>query len=220
MNSVGTRQSALGGKREHGGMLRRWLILCLLSTACCLLLNGCKRDDMADQPHFEPLEKSPFFANDATARPIPAGTLARGYRRTDEAFFQGTLNGKTVTAIPMRITAADLERGRQRFDIYCAVCHSYGGDGDGMIEQRGFPHPPSYHTARLRQAPVGHFYQVITNGYGAMFSYADRITPADRWRIVAYIRTLQFSQDAMDPSVFTRDSGNSTLAAGKEVHNP
>jgi mono/diheme cytochrome c family protein len=168
---------------------------------------------MADQPHLEPLEKSTFFANDAASRQIPAGTVARGYRRTDEAFFQGTLDGKTVTKIPMRITAADLERGRGRFNIYCVVCHGYGGDGDGMIEQRGFPHPPSFHTARLEAAPVGHFYQVITNGYGAMFSYADRLEPADRWRIAAYIRTLQFSQDVLGKPV-GRTTSTSVGAVG------
>lgn len=189
---------------ESTRRMRRLAVFCLLSSVFCLLLTGCKRDDMADQPHLEPLEKSTFFTNDSSARPLPAGTIARGYRRTDSAFFKGEVNGRTVTAIPMKITKADLERGRDRFNIYCVVCHGYDGAGDGMIEQRGFPHPPSYHTQRLRNAPVGHIYQVITNGYGAMFSYADRIEPADRWRIVAYVKALQLSRDALDVGVLTR----------------
>jgi mono/diheme cytochrome c family protein len=97
----------------------------------------------------------------------------------------------------MAITPADLRRGQEQFNIFCAVCHGRLGDGNGMIVQRGFPHPPSYHIPRLRNAPIGHFYQVITNGFGAMYSYNDKISPADRWRIAAYIRALQRSQDAL-----------------------
>ena len=94
------------------------------------------------------------------------------------------------------MTREDLERGRQRYNIYCTPCHAYDGSGDGMIVQRGFPQPPSYHIDRLRQAPVGHFYQVMTDGFGSMYSYAARIEPEDRWRIAAYIRALQLSQHA------------------------
>jgi mono/diheme cytochrome c family protein len=114
----------------------------------------------------------------------------------DDRFFTGMANDVLVDVIPIPLTSELLERGRERFDIYCAVCHGRDGMGEGMIVRRGFPKPPSLHEARLRSAPVGHFYDVITQGYGVMYSYAARIQPSDRWAIVAYIRALQLSQNA------------------------
>jgi mono/diheme cytochrome c family protein len=159
------------------------------------LLAGC-RLDMHLQPKYLPYQATNFFPDGRSERqPVP-GTVARGQLRTDELFYTGRENGVAVDKFPFPITRADLERGRERFNVYCTPCHDYTGSGRGMIVQRGFPQPPSYHIERLRDAPVGHFYEVITNGFGAMYSYAARVEPADRWRIAAYIRVLQRSQNA------------------------
>jgi len=160
-----------------------------------LFLAGC-RLDMHLQPKYLPYQATNFFPDGRSERqPVP-GTVARGQLRTDELFYAGRENGVAANRFPFPITRADLERGRERFNVYCTPCHDYTGSGRGMIVQRGFPQPPSYHIQRLRDAPVGHFYEVITNGFGAMYSYAARIEPADRWRIAAYIRVLQLSQNA------------------------
>jgi mono/diheme cytochrome c family protein len=130
------------------------------------------------------------------SRPLIQYTVARGHLDEDDAFYSGKIGTNLVETFPFPITRAVLERGRERFDIYCSPCHGRTGEGNGMIVQRGFPPPPSYHIDRLRQAPVGHFYDVITHGYGIMYSYAARVDPADRWAIAAYIRALQKSQSA------------------------
>lgn len=169
-----------------------WLA-CL--AAAGLLFSGC-RLDMHVQPKYLPYTATTFFSDGRSERPVVPGTVARGQLRTDELFYTGRENGVAVDEFPFQITRADLERGRERYDIYCTPCHDYTGSGRGMIVQRGFPQPPSYHIQRLREAPVGHFYEVITNGFGAMYSYAARVQPADRWRIAAYIRVLQLSQNA------------------------
>ncbi len=126
------------------------------------------------------------------------GTVAHGHLRTDTLLYTGRINGVVADEFPFPITAADLERGRERFNVYCTPCHDYTGSGRGMVVQRGFQHPapPSYHIDRLMKAPVGHFFEVMTNGYGAMYSYAARVSVEDRWRIAAYIRALQLSQHA------------------------
>ncbi len=172
-------------------MKKRVVTLALLG----LLLAACRRD-MADQAHHEPLEASRFFADGAASRPLPAHTVPRGQLREDAHFFTGRIEGQLVTTFPAPVTRAQIERGRERYEIYCAVCHGSTGEGNGMIVQRGFPPPPSLHLDRLRDAPVGHFYEVITNGFGVMYPYASRVEPADRWAIAAYIRALQFSQHA------------------------
>jgi mono/diheme cytochrome c family protein len=151
---------------------------------------------MAQQARYQPLEPSSFFSNGMASRPIPAHTIARGQLREDEHLYTGRVAGQLATTFPAPVTRAVLERGQQRFEIYCAVCHGRTGEGNGMIVQRGFPPPPSMHIDRLRNAPAGYFFEVITNGYGLMYSYATRVEPADRWAIAAYIRTLQFSQHA------------------------
>jgi mono/diheme cytochrome c family protein len=166
----------------------------LVLLASFALLAGCERNEMHRQARVDPLESSDFFENGQAARHPPAGTVARGHLEVNHALYQGKVDGKLIDEFPFPITQSVLNRGRQRFNIYCSVCHGYLGDGNGMIVQRGMIRPPSYHIERLREAPVGHFYDVITNGYGAMYSYADRITPNDRWAIVAYIRALQLSQ--------------------------
>jgi mono/diheme cytochrome c family protein len=155
-----------------------------------LLLGGC-RQQMADQPKYRPLSASSFFDDGRSARSLIAGTVPRGGLAEDN------LNApKDAANFPIPLTTELLARGRERFNIYCSVCHGLLGDGNGMIPRRGFRHPPSYHTDRLRQAPVGHFYDVITNGFGAMPDYAAQVPPRDRWAIIAYIRALQLSQHA------------------------
>jgi mono/diheme cytochrome c family protein len=149
-------------------------LVLLLAVACGA---GC-RQDMYNQPKVKPLAASPLFSDGAAARPLVPGTIPRDW------------HGRAL-----------LERGRERFDIYCAVCHDRAGTGQGMIVQRGFPPPPSFHLDRLRAAPIGHFYDVITHGYGAMYPYAARVEPADRWAIAAYLRALQLSQDARPEDV-------------------
>jgi cytochrome c553 len=159
-----------------------------------MLLAGC-RLDMHIQPKYLPYEPTDFFADGRSERPPVPGTVARGQLRTDELLYTGKENGVVANEFPFPITRADLERGRERYNIYCTPCHDYTGTGNGMIVQRGFPHPPSYHIDRLRQAPVGHFFEVMTDGFGAMYSYAARVSPEDRWRIAAYIRVLQASRN-------------------------
>lgn len=163
--------------------------------AAAVLLAGC-RLDMHVQPKYLPYEPTDFFADGRSERqPVP-GTVARGHLRLDELMFTGRENGVVVDKFPFPITKADLDRGRERYNVYCTPCHDYTGTGRGMIVQRGFPQPPSYHIQRLRDAPAGHFFEVMTNGFGAMYSYAARVEPADRWRIAAYIRVLQLSRNA------------------------
>jgi cytochrome c553 len=158
-----------------------------------VMLTACRRD-MFHQPRSKPLGESDFFQDGAASRSIPPHTVARGFLDEDEAFYAGRIGTNLVTEFPFPITRQVLERGRERFEIYCAVCHGQTGEGNGMIVQRGFPAAPSYQIDRLREAPVGHFYDVMTRGYGVMYSYAARVEPADRWAIAAYIRALQLSR--------------------------
>jgi cytochrome c5 len=167
-----------------------------LLAGCSLLAIGCTQR-MAEEPRYRPFQPSELFTDGTSARPLPADTVARGHLRDDPLLFTGKdSSGQDTAEFPFPITREILERGRQRFDIYCAVCHGYTGDGDGMVVQRGFLPPPTYHSDRLRQAPAGHFFDVITNGFGAMPSYGGQVPVTDRWAIVAYIRALQLSQHA------------------------
>ena len=196
------------------------------ALAAMMLLGGCEKaaQNMYNQPKYKPLAASSLWPDGQSARPIEPGTVARSAgviagtssgRLGEQALPQSEAvvypvdeNGQVKANFapgspppplannPLPITLATLERGRELFDIYCSPCHSRAGDGDGMVVRRGFPNPPSYHTDRLRKAPDAHLYSVITNGYGAMYSYADRVDAPDRWAIVAYIRALQLSQNA------------------------
>jgi mono/diheme cytochrome c family protein len=186
-----------------------------LSAAFGVLLSVSCRVDMHVQPKYRPLDPSPFFDDQRSERPVIPGTVARGQLRIDEHLYTGKVNGDLADSFPFPIGRQDLERGRQRYDIYCTPCHGYLGDGRGMIVQRGFPAPPSYHIDRLRKAPVGHFFDVITNGYGTMHSYAARVQPEDRWRIAAYIRALQLSQDATLNDVPEEDRTKLTQGTGQ-----
>lgn len=176
-------------------MFRRkgWALAAVVLTLSVLSL-GC-RNDMHNQPRYKPLSATDFFGDGRSARPTIDDTVARGQLRVDAPRFTGKENGKDIDYFPIQITHDDLERGQQRFNIYCSPCHGRLGDGNGMIVSRGFRQPPSYHDERLRTAAVGHFFDVMTNGYGSMYSYASRVAVDDRWRIAAYIRALQFSQD-------------------------
>jgi mono/diheme cytochrome c family protein len=154
------------------------------------------RQDMHDQPKYVPLRESTFFGDARSARPPVAGTIARGQLRDDPILVTGKQNGADVDAFPFPITDRVMRRGQERFDIYCSPCHGRTGQGDGMIVERGYRRPPTYHQDRLRSAPVGHFFDVITNGFGAMPDYAAQVHVEDRWAIAAYIRALQLSQHA------------------------
>lgn len=151
---------------------------------------------MQMQPRYDPMAASDFFGDGRSARPEIPGTIPRGYLHLDPALYTGKVNDQEIDYFPIPIERADLERGRDRFNIYCSPCHGLTGDGRGMVVLRGFRQPPSYHIDRLIKIPVGHFFDVATNGYGAMPSYASRVPTDDRWRIAAYIRVLQFSQNA------------------------
>jgi len=156
---------------------------------------GC-RQDMHDQPRYEPYEKNDFFTDGRAMRPFVDGTVARETLRDDSPFYTGKDGKDFVTDIPVEVTADLLERGHTEFGVFCSPCHGRTGMGDGMIVRRGFKRPSSYHVDRLRQMPIGYFFDVVTNGYGAMSSYASQVPVEDRWAIAAYIRALQLSQYA------------------------
>lgn len=163
-----------------------------------LLLAGC-RQDMHNQPRFKPLAKSDFYADLRSARPPVEGTVARGDLRADSYFYSGMIPGSNTPGdyMPFPVSEQVLERGRERFNIYCSPCHSRLGDGNGIVPTRGFARkPPSFHIDRLRKAPLGYFFDIVTHGFGIMPDYAAQIVPKDRWAIVAYIRALQLSQNA------------------------
>src|SRR6266516_7077846 len=158
--------------------------------ASLLVLGGCAQD-MARQPKAKPLSPSDFFEDLRSERPLIESTVARGSLVNDALIVP-----KDSNEFPLPVTRVFLERGRERYNIFCSPCHGLQGDGNGMIANRGFRHPPTYHQDRLRQVPVGHFYDVITNGFGAMPDYAAQIPPRDRWAIIAYVRAVQLSQNA------------------------
>jgi mono/diheme cytochrome c family protein len=170
---------------------RNLLAVVLLAAAAA----GC-RQDMHDAPRYEAYEASPFFADGRASRQAPTGTVARGWLRADEALNTGRANGDLVAEFPFPISAGDMARGRERYNIYCTPCHGILGDGQGMVVQRGLRRAASYHQDRLRDERVGYFFDVVTNGFGAMQGYAEQIPVRDRWLIVAYVRALQLSQHA------------------------
>lgn len=195
-------------------MNRRPLVRLLLALAAVVLAGAC-RQDMHNQPKVKPLSQSDFFADGQSSRTPPADTVARGFLRADKAFYTGSEGGEFVSAFPLKIDRQVLQRGEERFDIFCSPCHDRLGTGHGMIVRRGYKQPPSFHDDRLRQAKPGYFFDVITNGFNIMPSYASQIPPADRWAIVAYIRALQLSQNAQltDLSAKDRDALKAATAA-------
>lgn len=152
---------------------------------------------MHNQPKYRPLRASAFFDDGSSARPLVEGTVARGTLQEDEAFFTGSVGGTPVNELPIAVDEQVLDRGQERYDIFCTPCHDATGSGRGMVVQRGFQRlPPSFHEERLRTAPAGHFFDVMTNGFGIMPDYRMQLSPRDRWAVVAYIRALQLSQRA------------------------
>jgi len=165
------------------------------AVAATLVLAGC-RQDMHDQPKFFPQRGTTFFLDGRSVRPQVANTVARNQLQVDSYLYTGLVNGKEGDGMPFPATMQVLERGQERYNVYCAPCHSRVGNGVGMIVQRGYAKAGDFHTQRLQTAPLGHFFHVITNGYGAMPDYSSQVTPVDRWAIAAYIRALQLSQNA------------------------
>ena len=177
-------------------MTRLREISAVLGLAAMIVTSGC-RLDMQVQPRVNPMAESDFFADHRSERPPVEGTVARGQLHEDSYLYTGKINGNPGDAIPFPVTREVLARGRERFNIYCAPCHSRVGDGNGFIPSRGFARkPPSYHIERLQKEPVGYFFDVITNGFGIMQDYSAQIPVKDRWDIVAYVRALQLSQNA------------------------
>ncbi len=209
---------------------------CLLMAVSCLFAAGCGvRFDMQDQPRYEVYRESDFFDDHSSSRDYPEGTVARGLLKENKAFYTGKIDnpnpnapvestvnaqGNTIVTtfpnmideFPIPVTKELIDRGQERYNIYCIVCHGATGNGDGMIVRRGFPAPPTYHDDRLRNAPVGHFFDVMTNGFGKMNSYAAQVQPADRWAIVAYIRALQVSQNPDEISKMNASPAANTAA--------
>jgi mono/diheme cytochrome c family protein len=169
------------------------LLFAVCASAILLFGAGCRylRQDMANQPKNKPLSPSDFFADGRSERPLLENTVARGSLADDALFVP-----KDSNVFPLPVTAQLLERGEQRFKIFCTPCHGLQGDGNGMIAMRGMKHPPTFHQDRLRQAPNGYFFDNITNGFGAMYGYSAQIPPRDRWAIIAYVRALQLSRNA------------------------
>lgn len=220
--------SEVKSKNEKATMAKYLFAFLLLTVS----FSAC-RYDMQDQPRYKVYKQSDFFADNRASRDLVSGTVARGQLHDDKAFYTGKIDnpnpnvqvqtttdasGNTLVAsfpndidyFPVPVTKELIDRGQNRFNIYCIVCHGATGMGDGMVVRRGFPKPPTYHDDRLRNAPVGHFFDVMTNGWGKMNSYAAQVPPADRWAIAAYIRTLQMAQS---PEANLKMAGQSNTAA-------
>jgi len=210
-------------------------VFCLVLIAVALTSACGVRFDMQDQPRYETYKKSDFFPDNRASRELPEGTVARGQLYENKAFYTGKIDNPNLNApvatttdatgntlvssfpndideFPVPVTKELIDRGQERYNINCIVCHGPVGNGDGMIVRRGFPQPPTYHDDRLRNAPVGHFFDVMTNGWGKMNSYAYQVPPADRWAIAAYIRALQVSQ-APPESALQREIGTNSNSA-------
>jgi hypothetical protein len=179
---------------EAGGA-RRASQLGILAVLCLAAIGGC-RQDMHNQPKYRPLRATGFFADGSSARPLVEGTVARGTLQEDAAFFTGKTGNVTVKELPVAVDEHLLSRGEDRYNVFCTPCHDAAGTGRGMVVQRGYRQPPSFHDERLRIADAGYFFDVMTNGFGAMPDYRTQLPARDRWAIVAYIRALQLSQHA------------------------
>lgn len=185
--------------RGHGTeMMKKMLLLGAVSGL--MFVAGC-RQDMQDEPKFFPQRGTTFYPDGRSARPQVEGTIARGQLHEDSYFYTGMVAGKEGDMMPFPVTMDVLQRGQERFNIYCSACHSRVGNGAGMIVDRGYKPAGNFHDARLMAAPLGHFFNVMSNGYGAMPDYAAQLTPADRWAVAAYIRALQLSQSATTADV-------------------
>ena len=204
-------------------LIKPSLRVALPLLASVAILTGC-RQDMHDQPKYKYLRGSQFFADGRSARPLVENTVARGQMQEDSVFYTGMIQTprgpEPTTEFPIEITRQVIDRGQERFNIYCSPCHGQLGNGLGMIVQRGFKQPPSYHIDRLRQAPIGHFFDVISNGFGAMSEYKAQVSVNDRWAIAAYIRALQLSQNAIRADVPAGTEINNTPPDTNPQHAP
>jgi mono/diheme cytochrome c family protein len=192
-----------GASRRSAGVSDRPSGRVAMLVACGLLLaaGAACRQDMHDQPKIKVYREAEFFADRRGTRPIPENTVARGFLNDDDHLFTGKVDGRFTDEFPFQVTREVLQRGHDRFSIYCTPCHGQTGMGNGMVVQRGFRPPPSFHTDRIRQQPVGYWFDVMTNGFGAMPDYRAQVAPEDRWAIAAYIRALQLSQRATTADV-------------------
>jgi hypothetical protein len=184
----------VGKWRGNPGGMRRLVRVGLVVVAVAATTN-CIRMEMYNQPRYKTLKASTFFADGKSARELPKGTVPRGFLRDDRLLYAGMSGDSLTRVFPMPVTRQVLERGHERYNIYCTPCHDYVGNGRGMVVQRGFKQPPSFHQDRLRIAPVGYLFDVVTNGFATMSGYASQIPVEDRWAIVAYFRALQLSQN-------------------------
>lgn len=176
--------------------MSRTLRILFAAATLVLLLAACGRN-MAEQPRYGAYDANPYFADGSGSQTPPANTVSREFGNISPSFLTGVnQDGSLVAELPVELTASLLQRGRERYDIFCSVCHNYDGGGGGMAVIRGFPNPSSLHAPHLQDVPLGYFVQVITNGFGAMYPYASRVPAGDRWAIAAYIRALQLSQNA------------------------
>ena len=196
----------------------------MLAVLTALACQGC-RQDMHDQPRYKPLAKSTFFDDQQrSARPRVPGTVARGHLPGDPALDTGKVGTDFVAAVPVTIDMKLLQRGEDRYRIYCTPCHGQVGRGDGIVVRRGYRPPPSFHIDRLRAQPAGYFFDVMTAGFGAMPDYADKLSVADRWAVVAYVRALQLSQNATVADVPAERraelGGMAAVPAAPEAHHP
>ena len=186
-----------------------WAVLAGLSL---VMVAGC-RQDMHNQPKYRTLRASTFFADGSSARPLVEGTVARGTLQEDTAFFTGKVGNVAVKELPFPVDEHVLARGQDRYDVFCTPCHDATGSGRGMVVQRGYRQPPSFHDERLRNADAGYFFDVMTNGFGAMPDYRMQLPARDRWAVVAYIRALQLSQNATKADVPGGDPAKAKPAA-------
>jgi mono/diheme cytochrome c family protein len=189
MQNTGSREQRMDMRRNT-----RWCAAAVVGLAT-LLATGC-RQDMQNEPKFYPQRGTDFYPDGRSVRPQVENTVARDQLHQDAYFYTGLVNGKEGDGLPFPVSATVLARGQERFNVYCTPCHSRVGNGQGMIVMRGYAHAGNLHSARLEAAPLGHFFNVMTNGYGAMPDYSAQLTPADRWAVTAYIRALQLSQKA------------------------
>lgn len=201
----------------------RYRLAPLLALAAAGLLSAGCRQGMANQPKAKPLAESRFYDDGLASRVPPAGTVARGFLREDRALYAGVgADGKFVTELPVPLTKELLLRGRERYDVFCSPCHARQGNGQGMIVQRGFKQPSSFHVDRLRQQPIGYFYDVMTNGFNQMSSYASQVPVEDRWAIAAYVRALQLSRNVpaseLSPADLEALEKSAAPPAALEVH--
>ena len=199
---------ALTGTLRPGHGVRAFAV-CALAAA----LSAC-RQDMHDNPRYEPFEQSDFFANGQSQRPPVPNTVARGFLQEDEHLYRGKVNGQLATEFPMPVNAALMLRGQEQYNVFCSPCHGRTGSGDGMVVRRGYRAPTSFHDPRLRQAPAGYVFDVITHGFGAMPDYASQVAVQDRWAIAAYLKALQLSQNAAVSDVPVDRRGDLDKPAG------